>query len=121
MAQGGVQRPGPRGRPAVGQQQGAGRGGDLGLAHMTPIREGNIGVPIRHHPPGRPFPGAQVTAVRTKKVRTWQGWELYREHRPVLAALGGTHTHLGEHVGRAAAYDIACGLVSGVRRVSGPT
>jgi 3-hydroxyisobutyrate dehydrogenase-like beta-hydroxyacid dehydrogenase len=33
--------------------------------------------------------------------------ELYREHRPVLAALGGTHTHLGEDTGRAAAYDIA--------------
>ncbi|MFG2513094.1 NAD(P)-dependent oxidoreductase [Streptomyces sp. NPDC048584] len=33
--------------------------------------------------------------------------ELYREHRPVLAALGGTHTHLGEDIGRAAAYDIA--------------
>ncbi|MFH8978318.1 NAD(P)-dependent oxidoreductase [Streptomyces sp. NPDC017890] len=33
--------------------------------------------------------------------------ELYREHRPVLAALGGTHTHLGEDTGRAAAYDVA--------------
>ncbi|MEZ3182247.1 NAD(P)-binding domain-containing protein [Streptomyces pimonensis] len=33
--------------------------------------------------------------------------ELYREHRPVLAALGGSHTHLGEEAGRAAAYDIA--------------
>ncbi|MFF1647301.1 NAD(P)-dependent oxidoreductase [Streptomyces sp. NPDC058240] len=33
--------------------------------------------------------------------------ELYREHRPVLDALGGTHTHLGEEIGRAAAYDIA--------------
>ncbi len=33
--------------------------------------------------------------------------ELYREHRPVLAALGGSHTHLGEDIGRAAAYDIA--------------
>jgi 3-hydroxyisobutyrate dehydrogenase-like beta-hydroxyacid dehydrogenase len=33
--------------------------------------------------------------------------DLYREHRPVLAALGGTHTHLGEEIGRAAAYDIA--------------
>ncbi|MFJ2188965.1 NAD(P)-dependent oxidoreductase [Kitasatospora sp. NPDC087861] len=32
---------------------------------------------------------------------------LYREHRPVLDALGGTHTHLGEEIGRAAAYDIA--------------
>ncbi|MDP4501956.1 NAD(P)-dependent oxidoreductase [Nonomuraea turcica] len=32
---------------------------------------------------------------------------LYREHRPVLDALGGTHTHLGEDIGRAAAYDIA--------------
>ncbi|MCX2180677.1 NAD(P)-binding domain-containing protein [Streptomyces sp. SKN60] len=33
--------------------------------------------------------------------------ELYRAHRPVLDALGGTHSHLGEDVGRAAAYDIA--------------
>ncbi|MFG3498606.1 NAD(P)-dependent oxidoreductase [Streptomyces sp. NPDC047928] len=33
--------------------------------------------------------------------------ELYREHRTVLDALGGTHTHLGEEIGRAAAYDIA--------------
>lgn len=33
--------------------------------------------------------------------------ELYREHRPVLDALGGTHTHLSEEIGRAAAYDIA--------------
>lgn len=33
--------------------------------------------------------------------------ELYREHRPVLDALGGTHTHLGEDIGRAAAYDVA--------------
>jgi 3-hydroxyisobutyrate dehydrogenase-like beta-hydroxyacid dehydrogenase len=32
---------------------------------------------------------------------------LYREHRPVLDALGGTHTHLGAEIGRAAAYDIA--------------
>ncbi|MEV8534658.1 NAD(P)-binding domain-containing protein [Streptomyces sp. NPDC051211] len=32
---------------------------------------------------------------------------LYHEHRSVLAALGGTHTHLGEEIGRAAAYDIA--------------
>ncbi|MEU9704679.1 NAD(P)-binding domain-containing protein [Streptomyces sp. NPDC047981] len=33
--------------------------------------------------------------------------ELYDEHRPVLDVLGGTHTHLGEEPGRAAAYDIA--------------
>lgn len=33
--------------------------------------------------------------------------EVYRAHQPVLDALGGTHTHLGEDVGRAAAYDIA--------------
>ncbi|WP_431991433.1 NAD(P)-dependent oxidoreductase [Streptomyces albogriseolus] len=33
--------------------------------------------------------------------------DLYEEHRPVLDALGGTHTHLGEEIGRAAAYDIA--------------
>lgn len=33
--------------------------------------------------------------------------DLYREHQPVLEALGGTHTHLGDEIGRAAAYDIA--------------
>lgn len=32
---------------------------------------------------------------------------LYQEHQPVLDALGGTQTHLGEEIGRAAAYDIA--------------
>ncbi|GAA2682567.1 NAD(P)-dependent oxidoreductase [Streptomyces lunalinharesii] len=32
---------------------------------------------------------------------------LHQEHRPVLEALGGTHTHLGEEIGRAAAYDVA--------------
>ncbi|MFJ7336813.1 NAD(P)-dependent oxidoreductase [Streptomyces sp. NPDC101116] len=32
---------------------------------------------------------------------------LYRKHLPILNALGGTHTHLGEEIGRAAAYDIA--------------
>ncbi|GGO45625.1 NAD(P)-dependent oxidoreductase [Streptomyces lasiicapitis] len=33
--------------------------------------------------------------------------DLYDEHKAVLEALGGTHTHLGEEIGRAAAYDIA--------------
>ncbi|WP_225834311.1 NAD(P)-dependent oxidoreductase [Streptomyces sp. NK08204] len=33
--------------------------------------------------------------------------DLFEEHREVLEALGGTHTHLGEEVGRAATYDIA--------------
>ncbi|GAB2869928.1 NAD(P)-binding domain-containing protein [Streptomyces deserti] len=33
--------------------------------------------------------------------------DLYGEVRPVRDALGGTHTHLGEEIGRAAAYDIA--------------
>ncbi|MFF9144552.1 NAD(P)-dependent oxidoreductase [Streptomyces sp. NPDC014861] len=32
---------------------------------------------------------------------------LYEEHRAVLDGLGGTHTHLGEEISRAAAYDIA--------------
>ncbi|MFE5946178.1 NAD(P)-dependent oxidoreductase [Streptomyces sp. NPDC056480] len=32
---------------------------------------------------------------------------LYGGHRAVLDTLGGTHTHLGEEIGRAAAYDIA--------------
>ncbi|MFG3101484.1 NAD(P)-dependent oxidoreductase [Streptomyces sp. NPDC048182] len=33
--------------------------------------------------------------------------ELYEEHRPALAALGGTHTRLGAEAGRAAAFDLA--------------
>ncbi|MEV4803062.1 NAD(P)-binding domain-containing protein [Nonomuraea sp. NPDC049421] len=33
--------------------------------------------------------------------------ELYREHKPALDALGGTHTHLGADIGRAASYDLA--------------
>ncbi|MGW1147288.1 NAD(P)-dependent oxidoreductase [Streptomyces sp. NPDC002454] len=33
--------------------------------------------------------------------------DLYQEHRPVLEVLGGTHTHLGEPIGRAAAFDVA--------------
>lgn len=33
--------------------------------------------------------------------------DLYEEHRSTLDALGGTHTHLGEQIGRAAAYDVA--------------
>ncbi|WP_148668482.1 NAD(P)-dependent oxidoreductase [Streptomyces sp. WAC05950] len=33
--------------------------------------------------------------------------ELLDEHRTVLEALGGVHTHLGEDIGRAAAYDVA--------------
>ncbi|MFD0474774.1 hypothetical protein ACFQ0B_45915 [Nonomuraea thailandensis] len=33
--------------------------------------------------------------------------ELYREHQAVLEALGGTHTHLGADIGRAASYDVA--------------
>ncbi|MEV0591999.1 NAD(P)-dependent oxidoreductase [Nonomuraea cavernae] len=33
--------------------------------------------------------------------------ELHQKHRPVLDALGGTHTHLGADIGQAAAYDIA--------------
>ncbi|MFG3258483.1 NAD(P)-dependent oxidoreductase [Streptomyces sp. NPDC048172] len=33
--------------------------------------------------------------------------ELYGEHKPVLDALSGTHSHLGEEIGRAAAFDLA--------------
>ncbi|MER7582327.1 NAD(P)-binding domain-containing protein [Kitasatospora sp. NPDC097691] len=33
--------------------------------------------------------------------------DLYERHAPVLAVLGGTHTHLGEEIGRAAGFDIA--------------
>ncbi|MEU6671650.1 NAD(P)-binding domain-containing protein [Streptomyces sp. NPDC046727] len=33
--------------------------------------------------------------------------DLYDRHRTALDVLGGTHTHLGEEIGRAAAFDIA--------------
>ncbi|MEV0172962.1 NAD(P)-binding domain-containing protein [Streptomyces sp. NPDC050803] len=33
--------------------------------------------------------------------------DLHERHHPLLSVLGGTHTHLGEDIGRAAAYDIA--------------
>ncbi|QYX80479.1 NAD(P)-dependent oxidoreductase [Streptomyces akebiae] len=33
--------------------------------------------------------------------------DLHRAQRPVLDALGGTHTHLGEDIGRAATFDVA--------------
>ncbi|MFF2809051.1 NAD(P)-dependent oxidoreductase [Streptomyces sp. NPDC058000] len=33
--------------------------------------------------------------------------DLYHAHRPVLDALGGTHTHLGPDIGRAAGHDVA--------------
>ncbi|MFB7377503.1 NAD(P)-dependent oxidoreductase [Kitasatospora purpeofusca] len=33
--------------------------------------------------------------------------DLYERYAPVLALLGGTHTHLGEEIGRAAAFDLA--------------
>ncbi|MEU2725121.1 NAD(P)-dependent oxidoreductase [Streptomyces smyrnaeus] len=33
--------------------------------------------------------------------------EPYEQHLPVLRALGGTHTHLGTEISRAAAYDVA--------------
>ncbi|KJY34722.1 NAD(P)-binding domain-containing protein [Streptomyces sp. NRRL S-495] len=33
--------------------------------------------------------------------------DLYERSAPLLAALGGTHTHLGEEIGRAAGFDIA--------------
>ncbi|MGA3541759.1 NAD(P)-dependent oxidoreductase [Micromonosporaceae bacterium DT194] len=32
---------------------------------------------------------------------------LYQEHRQLLETLGGSHTHLGAEIGRAAAYDVA--------------
>ncbi|GAB3864850.1 NAD(P)-dependent oxidoreductase [Micromonospora andamanensis] len=56
--------------------------------------------------------GAIMTPMATigtaEAVVIYSGPEqLYREHEPILTVLGGTHTHLGEEVGRAAAYDIA--------------
>ncbi|MFD0268595.1 NAD(P)-dependent oxidoreductase [Streptomyces sp. NPDC127106] len=56
--------------------------------------------------------GAIMTPTRS--IGTAQGvfihsgpQELYREHQALLDTLGGTHTYLGEDIGRAAAYDIA--------------
>ncbi|MGI5524763.1 NAD(P)-dependent oxidoreductase [Micromonospora sp. CA-259024] len=56
--------------------------------------------------------GAIMTPITTigtpDAVVIYSGPEdLYRKHQPVLDTLGGTHTHLGEEIGRAAAYDIA--------------
>ncbi|MFD8731116.1 NAD(P)-dependent oxidoreductase [Streptomyces sp. NPDC059611] len=49
-----------------------------------------------------------VTIGTPDAVLIYSGPEdLYREHRSVLDALGGTHTHLSEKICRAAAYDIA--------------
>ncbi|MEU6718752.1 NAD(P)-binding domain-containing protein [Nonomuraea sp. NPDC046802] len=49
-----------------------------------------------------------VTIGTPAAVFLYSGPEgLYQEHRPALDTLGGTHTHLGTDVGRAAAYDIA--------------
>ncbi|MER0245425.1 NAD(P)-binding domain-containing protein [Streptomyces sp. HSW2009] len=58
------------------------------------------------------FDGAIMTPTTTigtpHGVFIYSGQQdLYEAHKPVLDALGGTHTHLGEDVGRAAAYDIA--------------
>ncbi|TDC47424.1 NAD(P)-dependent oxidoreductase [Actinomadura sp. KC345] len=49
-----------------------------------------------------------VTPGTPDAVFIYSGPErLYRDHLPALEALGGTHTHLGEDIGRAAAYDVA--------------
>ncbi|MFT2016357.1 NAD(P)-dependent oxidoreductase [Streptomyces sp. 796.1] len=58
------------------------------------------------------FDGAIMTPTTTigtpHGVFIYSGQQdLYEAHKPVLDALGGTHTHLGADVGRAAAYDIA--------------
>ncbi|MET9928674.1 MULTISPECIES: NAD(P)-binding domain-containing protein [unclassified Streptomyces] len=49
-----------------------------------------------------------VTIGTPDAVLIYSGPEdLYRQHRSALDVLGGTHTHLGEKICRAAAYDIA--------------
>ncbi|WP_345404340.1 hypothetical protein [Nonomuraea salmonea] len=56
----------------------------------------------RHHDAGPPTIGTPDAVFLHSGPE-----ELYREHQPVLDALGGTHTHLGADIGRAASYDLA--------------
>ncbi|QKW11011.1 NAD(P)-dependent oxidoreductase [Streptomyces sp. NA04227] len=100
----GILRDGPvadalKGRTVVNLSSGAPEGArgtaDWAAAHGIRFLDGAIMTP--------------TTTIGTPAgVFLYAGPEdLYREHRPVLDALNGTHTHLGEEIGRAAAYDIA--------------
>ncbi|MEU0626315.1 NAD(P)-binding domain-containing protein [Streptomyces sp. NPDC005989] len=83
----------------------------ISLTADTPARARDLAVWAAEHGTGY-LDGAIMTPATTigtpAAVLLHSGpQELYRTHRPVLDALGGTHTHLGEEIGRAAAYDIA--------------
>ncbi|MFH8625342.1 NAD(P)-dependent oxidoreductase [Streptomyces vietnamensis] len=83
----------------------------VNLSADTPERARDTGRWAAEHGVGY-LDGAIMTPTPTigtpAGVFLYSGPEpLYRGHRGVLDALGGTHTHLGEDIGRAAAYDIA--------------
>lgn len=83
----------------------------LNLTADTPARARDTGRWAEEHGI-RYLDGAIMTPTPTigtpQAVFLFSGpAELHVEHRPVLEALGGSHTHLGEDIGRAAAYDLA--------------
>jgi 3-hydroxyisobutyrate dehydrogenase-like beta-hydroxyacid dehydrogenase len=83
----------------------------VNLTADTPVRARDAAVWAAEHGIGY-LDGAIMTPTTTigtpDAVFLHSGpQELYREHRPVLDALGGAHTHVGADIGRAAAYDIA--------------
>ncbi|MFE2013232.1 NAD(P)-dependent oxidoreductase [Streptomyces sp. NPDC059491] len=83
----------------------------VNLSADTPVRARDTGRWAEEHGVGY-LDGAIMTP--TPSIGTPAGVflhsgpePLYREHAPVLDALGGVHTHLGEDIGRAAAFDVA--------------
>ncbi|MFE0649330.1 NAD(P)-dependent oxidoreductase [Streptomyces sp. NPDC059534] len=83
----------------------------VNLSADTPVRSRDTGRWADEHGIGY-VDGAIMTPTPSigtpAGVFLYSGPEpLYREHAPVLDALGGVHTHLGEDIGRAAAYDVA--------------
>ncbi|MCF2528955.1 NAD(P)-dependent oxidoreductase [Yinghuangia soli] len=83
----------------------------VNLTADTPARSRDTGAWAEAHGI-RYLDGAIMTPTTTigtpHAVLLHSGPEaVYRENAPVLDALGGTHTFLGEDIGRAAAYDIA--------------
>ncbi|GGJ80081.1 6-phosphogluconate dehydrogenase [Streptomyces camponoticapitis] len=83
----------------------------VNLTADTPVRARDTASWAAEHRV-RYLDGAIMTPTTTigtpSAVLIYSGPEgLYREQQPVLEALGGTQTHLGEEIGRAAAYDIA--------------
>ncbi|MER5967107.1 NAD(P)-binding domain-containing protein [Streptomyces sp. NPDC002057] len=83
----------------------------VNLSADTPERARDTGRWADEHGIGY-LDGAIMTPTPTignpEGVFLYSGPEaLHAEHRPVLDALNGTHTHLGEEISRAAAFDIA--------------